>query len=64
MTLSAVIWVIGKCAHDGCPRWLTEEHKKQHIACALTFLMCYHKEGDGMLSHIDRRQDMGVPHHT
>jgi len=30
---------------------LTEEHKKQRVACALTFLMRYHKEGDGMLSH-------------
>ena len=35
-----------------CARWvpkmLTEEHKKQRVACALTFLMRYHKEGDGM----------------
>jgi len=31
---------------------LTEEHKKQRVAFALTFLMRYHKEGDGMLSHI------------
>jgi len=31
---------------------LTEEHKTQHVACALTFLMRYHKEGEGMLSHI------------
>jgi len=39
-----------------CARWvpnmLTEEHKKQRVACALTFLMRYHKEGDGVLSHI------------
>jgi len=39
-----------------CARWLskmlTEEHKKQCVACALTFMMHYHKEGDGMLSHI------------
>ena len=39
-----------------CARWvpkvLTEEHKKQRVACALTFLMRFHKEGDGMLSHI------------
>jgi len=38
-----------------CARWvskmLTEEHKKQRVACLLTFLMRYHKEGDGMLSH-------------
>jgi len=48
------------CSHLGyrkvCARWvpkmLAEEHKKQRVACALTFLMCYHKEGDGMLSHI------------
>jgi len=39
-----------------CARWVpkmrTEEHKKQHFAYALTFLMRSHKEGDGMLSHI------------
>ena len=39
-----------------CARWvpkmLTEKHKKQRVACALTFLMHYYKEGDGMLSHI------------
>jgi len=34
------------------PKMLTEEHKKQRVACALTFLLHYHKEGDGMLSHI------------
>ena len=37
-----------------CARWvlkmLTEEHKKQRVACALIFLMRYHKEGDGMLT--------------
>jgi len=26
--------------------------QKQRVPCALTFLMHYHKEGDGMLSHI------------
>ena len=46
------------------PKMLTEEHKKQRVACALTFLMCYHNEGDSMLSHIDRRWDMGFPYHT
>jgi len=34
------------------PKMLTEEHKKRHVACALTFLMRYHKEEDCMLSHI------------
>ena len=26
--------------------------QKQRVSCALTFLMRYHKEGDGMLIHI------------
>jgi hypothetical protein len=43
---------------------LTEEHKKQCVACALTFLMCYHKEGDGMLSHIVTGDKTWVSHIT
>jgi len=49
-------------------RWvrkmLTEEHKKQRVACALTFLMCCHKEGDGMLSHIVTGDETWVSHIT
>jgi len=44
------------------PKVLTEEHKKQHVACALTFLMRYHKEGDGMLSHIVTGDETWVSH--
>jgi len=51
-----------------CARWvlkmLTEEHKKQRVACALTFLMLYHKEGDGMLSHIVTGDETWVSHIT
>ena len=51
-----------------CARWvskmLTEEHKKQHVACALKFLMRYHKEGDGMLSHIVTGDETWVSHIT
>jgi len=51
-----------------CARWvskmLTEEHKKQRVACALTFLMRYHKEGHGMLSHIVRGDETWVSHIT
>jgi hypothetical protein len=43
---------------------LTEEHKKQRVACALTFLMRYHKEGDGMLSHIVTGDETLVSHIT
>ena len=46
------------------PKMLTEEHKKQCVACALTFLMCYHKEGDGMLSHIVTGDKTWVSHIT
>ena len=42
------------------PKMLTEEHKKHHFACSLAFLMRYHKEGDGMLSHIVTGDDTGV----
>jgi len=63
MTTSVVIWVIRKCAR-WVPKMLTEEHKKQRVACALTFLMHYHKEGDGMLSHIMTGDETWVSHIT
>jgi len=63
MTFSVVIWVIGKCVHDGCLR-CSQEHKKQRVACAVTFLMRYHKEGDGMLSHIVTGNETWVSHIT
>jgi len=51
-----------------CARWvpkmLTEEHKKQRVACASTFLMRYHKEGDGILSHIVTGDKTWVSHIT
>ena len=51
-----------------CARWvhkmLTEEHKKQRVVCALTFLMRYLKEGDGMLSHIVTGDETWVSHIT
>jgi len=51
-----------------CARWvpkmLTEEHKKQLVSCALIFLMCYHKEEDGMLSHIVTGDETWVSHIT
>ena len=43
---------------------LIEEHKKQRVACALKFLMCYHKEGGGMLSHIVTGDETWVSHIT
>jgi len=50
-----------------CARWCprcSEEHKKQLVACSLTFLMRYHKEGDGMLSHIVTGDETWVSHIT
>jgi len=44
------------------PKMLTEEHKKQRVACALTFLMRLHKEGDSMLSHIVTGDETWVSH--
>jgi len=46
------------------PKMLREEHKKQHVACALTFLMRYHKEGDSMLSHNVTGDETWVSHIT
>jgi len=59
-------------SHSGyrkvCARWvpkmLTEEHIKTRLACALTFLMRYHKEGDGMLRHIVTGDKTWVSHIT
>jgi len=63
MALSVVIWVIGKCVR-WVPKMLTEEHKKQRVACAFTFVMSYHKKGDGMLSHIVTGDETWVSHIT
>jgi len=38
--------------------------QKQRVTCALIFLMRYHKEGDGMLSHIVRGDETWVSHIT
>ena len=43
---------------------LTDEHKKQRAACALTFLKRCHKEGDVMLSHIVTGDETWVCHIT
>jgi len=43
---------------------LAEEHKKLCVACAWTFLMCYHKEGDSMLNHIVTGDETWVSHIT
>ena len=64
VTLPVVIWVIRKCVHDGCPRCSQRSTKKQRVACALTFLMRYHKEGDGMLCHIVTGGEPWVSHIT
>jgi len=44
-----------------------DSHKgaqKQRVACALIFLMCYHKEQDGMLIHIVTGDETWVSHIT
>ena len=38
--------------------------QKQRVACALTFLMRYHKEGDGILIHIVTGDETWVSHIT
>jgi len=43
---------------------LTEEYKKHRVACALAFLMRYHKEGNGMLSDILTGEETWVSHIT
>jgi len=49
-------------------RWvtkmLTEEHKKHRVAYALIFLIHFHKERDGMLSHIVTGDETWVTHIT
>ena len=46
------------------PKMLKEKHKNHRAACALTFLMCYHKEGDSMLSHVVTGDETWVSHIT
>jgi len=62
-TVSSHLGYWGVCA-CWVPKMLTKEHKKQRVACALTFLMRYHKEGDGMLSHIVTGDETWVSHIT
>jgi len=52
----------GKVCARWVPKMLTEEHKKQRVACALTFLIRYHEEGDSMLSHIVTEEETWVSH--
>ena len=51
-----------------CARWVpkihTEEHKTQCVACPLTFLMRYYKEGDGTLSHTVTGDETWASHIT
>jgi len=43
---------------------LKEEHKNERVACALKFLMRYHKEGFDMLSNFVTGDDTWVSHIT
>jgi len=43
---------------------LTEEHEKEPVAFALIFLMLYHKEEYGMLSHIVTGDETWMSHIT
>ena len=50
-----------------CARWMPKmltEHKKHHVACALTFVMHYHEEGDGVLSRSVTGDETRVSHIT
>ena len=51
------------CAR-GCPICLQRSTKKQRAACALTYLMRYHKEEDSTLSHIVTGDKTWVSHIT
>jgi len=64
MTLSVVIWVIGKRVHDGCPRCSQRNIK---TACCMFFTIS-EALSQGRRRRVepycDRRRDMGVPYNT
>ncbi|KAJ4436350.1 hypothetical protein ANN_18981 [Periplaneta americana] len=53
--------------HKICARWvprqLSDQHKTQRMASALTFLMRYHTDGDAFLDQIVTGDDLGVSQH-
>lgn len=59
--------VVGKLAyHKFCARWvpkiLTEDHKKQRLAAALTFLEDYDKNGNKLIDRIVTGDETWVKH--
>ncbi|KAJ4435469.1 hypothetical protein ANN_18085, partial [Periplaneta americana] len=54
--------------HKICARWvprqLSDQHKTQRIASALTFLMRYHTDGDAFLDQIVTGDEIWVSHNT
>jgi len=52
------------CARWVVPKMVTEENKNQRVACALKFLVRYHREGDGRFSHIVTGDETWVSHIT
>jgi hypothetical protein len=51
-----------------CARWvpriLTDKHKQKCMGAALSFLECYHREGDEFLDHIVTGDETWVSHYT
>jgi hypothetical protein len=46
------------------PQMLSEDHRKNHMGAALTFLECYHRGGDKFLDHIVTGDETWVSHFT
>jgi hypothetical protein len=46
------------------PRMLADDHRKQHIGAALTFLARYHRDGDKFLDHMVTGDEIGFSHFT
>ena len=64
MTLSVVIWVIGKCVHDGCPRCSLRSTKTACCVCFDTSDALSQGKRRRVEPYSDRRWDMGAPYHT
>ena len=64
VTLSVVVWVIGKCVHDGCTRRSQRSTKNSVVYVLLHFWCAITRKETAFWAICDSRWDMGVPYHT
>ena len=64
ITLSAVIWIIGKCVHDRSPRCSQRSTETAYCTCFDISEVLSQGRSRHVEPYCDRRRDMGVRYHT